>query len=814
VRTGLVMVLLPFVVAAFADNPLPFFSGSYVNVQVEPDCIVLENEVYRRVISADLRTISLVNHGQEVLAEPRSEGVLYQRDGSLDLAGSTITDVAVESARDSKIVRVSATKDGFDFVICYRVFAGDRPWMAKWFEFPEPVYLDRVTIECFRFGSAYVNGTYGAWGDNGKVVGGAGYACGIQVNAPRPIASCSRSDCEVRAELRLAPPVQSTEEAVLALCLGTRYTAAFALQLYWGAYIAHATMSNRPVVYNTWYGYKWWVTEADCLRVMPIAAELGCDIFVVDDGWQDGKYGDWNVSQSRFPSGFAALGAACRQHGMEFGFWLAPALTSTSASTYDLGQIVKNADMTCYSPWGGHHVNCFSTDWADWITQHTLNLVQESGATFMKLDFDLECDACYDPTHPHPAGGAMPSQVRNWRDVFVAALRAHDEGFHVYRAQSRGESSEYNDFAWYSDWVIAAYDDPRRQDPRWWYRSADSTRYAGYYSQFLTPNWCRQGTTPAHLPGLENELDALEYNITSVCAYFCNLEFSNPLDGITPEEVALCKKWIKWFRENQEYLAYTQCDATTVSCYNPWNSSLFGSEWVDGVYHLRPKLRGKWGYLCFWNPSEETKNVTVDINPSDYFLPGELTNALLHALNAGWTRPNSASTLHVRFDMAPLSWEIIEVLDPERPHHHEELMVSGRVLFGGLIDGSVPPNEVVLRINGPDGAEERPVRLGPDGSYRVVTDVGHGQLTVSCKHEHWLRRTVAVDVEQGDVSHVDLLLTNGDANGDNFVDLPDLVLVLQRFGTDDARADLDEDGTVAVNDLRIVLSNINVSGDH
>jgi hypothetical protein len=46
----------------------------------------------------------------------------------------------------------------------------------------------------------------------------------------------------------------------------------------------------------------------------------------------------------------------------------------------------------------------------------------------------------------------------------------------------------------------------------------------------------------------------------------------------------------------------------------------------------------------------------------------------------------------------------------------------------------------------------------------------------------------------------------GDATGDFFVDVNDVLYVLSAWGSDDANADFDENGLVDVNDVLILLS--------
>lgn len=90
-----------------------------------------------------------------------------------------------------------------------------------------------------------------------------------------------------------------------------------------------------PVQYNTWYTCDETPDEARLLRLVPIAARLGCEAFVVDAGWYasiDGdpdddwylRAGDWIVDRARFPNGLEPIRAAAATAGMGFGIWCEP----------------------------------------------------------------------------------------------------------------------------------------------------------------------------------------------------------------------------------------------------------------------------------------------------------------------------------------------------------------------------------------------------------------------------------------------------------------------------------------------------------
>lgn len=90
-----------------------------------------------------------------------------------------------------------------------------------------------------------------------------------------------------------------------------------------------------PVQFNTWYACDEDVDAARMLALVPLAAALGCEMFVLDAGWYTTfdhdpaadwftRTGDWLVDPRRFPAGLGPLREACSAAGMGFGIWCEP----------------------------------------------------------------------------------------------------------------------------------------------------------------------------------------------------------------------------------------------------------------------------------------------------------------------------------------------------------------------------------------------------------------------------------------------------------------------------------------------------------
>ena len=96
----------------------------------------------------------------------------------------------------------------------------------------------------------------------------------------------------------------------------------------------------RPVLYNSWEATGFDVEQGSQLELARIAAEIGAELFVVDDGWfvgrpdDTGGLGDWEPDPAAFPEGFAAFVDKVRGLGLGFGLWIEPESVSPASRLY------------------------------------------------------------------------------------------------------------------------------------------------------------------------------------------------------------------------------------------------------------------------------------------------------------------------------------------------------------------------------------------------------------------------------------------------------------------------------------------------
>ncbi len=96
----------------------------------------------------------------------------------------------------------------------------------------------------------------------------------------------------------------------------------------------------RPVILNTWEAV-YFNQDFDTLsKLADIAAQVGVERFVLDDGWFAGRrddssgLGDWTVDQRVWPAGLGPLIKRVRNLGMEFGIWFEPEMVNPNSDLF------------------------------------------------------------------------------------------------------------------------------------------------------------------------------------------------------------------------------------------------------------------------------------------------------------------------------------------------------------------------------------------------------------------------------------------------------------------------------------------------
>ena len=97
---------------------------------------------------------------------------------------------------------------------------------------------------------------------------------------------------------------------------------------------------ERPIVYNSWEGCMFDFNERKLLGLAKEAKRLGCELFVLDDGWFGTRnddtqgLGDYNVNMKKLPHGLTGLAERINKIGLQFGLWFEPEAVNENSDLY------------------------------------------------------------------------------------------------------------------------------------------------------------------------------------------------------------------------------------------------------------------------------------------------------------------------------------------------------------------------------------------------------------------------------------------------------------------------------------------------
>ena len=117
--------------------------------------------------------------------------------------------------------------------------------------------------------------------------------------------------------------------------------------------LAHGD-KERKILLNSWEGVYFDINQKGMDQMMGDIAQMGGELFVMDDGWFGVKYprktdnsslGDWEVDRQKLPEGIEGLLRDAKKHGIKFGIWIEPEMTNSVSELYE-----KHPDWVVKAP--------------------------------------------------------------------------------------------------------------------------------------------------------------------------------------------------------------------------------------------------------------------------------------------------------------------------------------------------------------------------------------------------------------------------------------------------------------------------------
>lgn len=197
---------------------------------------------------------------------------------------------------------------------------------------------------------------------------------------------------------------------------------------------------DRAIVVNNWEATGFNFDEDRLVAFCGQAAELGGEIFLLDDGWFGVDYprvddnaglGDWTPNPDRLPNGLAPVGEAASRAGIRFGAWIEPEMVNPASRLYHdhPDWVVSELGRERREERNQLQLNLCHPEVADHV-QHVADSVLEPAnqVTYLKWDANRMITEPGSNAHPPDRQGHWPVDVvRATWSVMEAIARKHPD---------------------------------------------------------------------------------------------------------------------------------------------------------------------------------------------------------------------------------------------------------------------------------------------------------------------------------------------------------------------------------------------------
>ena len=167
----------------------------------------------------------------------------------------------------------------------------------------------------------------------------------------------------------------------------------------------------RPVLYNSWEGCMFDFNQHRLLDLANRAKDLGCELFVLDDGWFGARnndkagLGDYNVNKKKLPEGLEGLSKRIREKGLQFGLWFEPESVNPDSDLYrahpdwaltdDFQNVLGRNQL---------HLDLTKGEVRDYIVENVSRILDSAKISYVKWDMNRHSIALGAKAHDYILG--------------------------------------------------------------------------------------------------------------------------------------------------------------------------------------------------------------------------------------------------------------------------------------------------------------------------------------------------------------------------------------------------------------------------
>ena len=152
----------------------------------------------------------------------------------------------------------------------------------------------------------------------------------------------------------------------------------------------------RPILINSWEAFCFDVDEEKCLSLAKKAADLGIELFVLDDGWFKNRVcdknalGDWVEDENKFPNGIEHLVKEINKMGMQVGIWFEPEMVSPNSDLYRKHSdwIIRSQNYEPILSRCQYVLDLSNSEVCDYVIESLSKVLGKTNVTYVKWDMN------------------------------------------------------------------------------------------------------------------------------------------------------------------------------------------------------------------------------------------------------------------------------------------------------------------------------------------------------------------------------------------------------------------------------------------
>lgn len=177
-------------------------------------------------------------------------------------------------------------------------------------------------------------------------------------------------------------------------------------------------LKERPILVNNWEATYFDFDSKKIEQIVDEAAELGIEMFVLDDGWfghrdsDNSSLGDWFEYEGKLKSGLKGIADYVHEKGLQFGVWFEPEMISVDSKLYEEhpDYLMQEPNRTPSSSRDQHLLDMGRKEVRQNIEQQICRILDEVPIDYIKWDMN-----------------------RSLSDVYSLALSAENQGETAHR---------------------------------------------------------------------------------------------------------------------------------------------------------------------------------------------------------------------------------------------------------------------------------------------------------------------------------------------------------------------------------------------